>query len=104
MQQYELDDDNWIKELYDKRQKWVNAYLKHIFFAGMTSSQRSESQHSALKKMISPYHSFMDFLARVKLILSQQRTNELHADQKSSTYKPKLKTPSLLEAHMAGTL
>ena len=88
MQQYELDDDKWLKELYDKRQKWANAYLKHIFFARMTSSQRSESHHSALKKMISPYHSFMDFVARLKLILSQERTNELQADQKSFTFKP----------------
>ena len=101
---YELDDDHWLREMYEKRHKWVNAYLKHIFFARMTSSQRSESHHSALKKMISPHHSFIDFVARLKMILSQQRVKELQADQESFTYKPKFKTPSLLEKHMAGTL
>ena len=62
---YELDDDHWLREIYEKRH---NAYLKYIFFVGMTSSQRSESHHSALKKMISPHHSFMDFVAWLKMI------------------------------------
>ena len=88
--------------LYEKRHMWVNAYLKHTFFAGMISSQRSESHHNALKKYVSPRHSLLEFFFGLKLALSNERTKELQADQQFFTGKPKLKTSSLLEEYMTG--
>ena len=104
MMSHELDGDKWLMEMYDKRHQWINAYLKHTFFAGMTSSQRSESNHGALKKYISRHHSFIEFILRLEHVLSGQRTKELQADQESFSCKPKLQTRSTLEANMAGIL
>ena len=89
-------------DLYEKQHMWVNAYLKHTFFVGMISSQRSESHYNALKKYESPCHSLVEFFSGLKLTLSNERTKELQADQQSFTGKPKLKTPSFLEEYMTG--
>ncbi|XP_073152437.1 protein FAR-RED IMPAIRED RESPONSE 1-like [Henckelia pumila] len=45
-----LEQNDWLKLMYDLRWKWVPAYLNHVFAAGMSSSQRSESSHSFFKR------------------------------------------------------
>ncbi|XP_073152020.1 uncharacterized protein [Henckelia pumila] len=44
-----LEGNDWLQLMYDLRKKWVPAYLNHVFAAGMSSSQRSESSHSFFK-------------------------------------------------------
>ena len=39
----EEEEDSWLLKMYRLRGYWVNTYLKDIFCAGMTTSQRSES-------------------------------------------------------------
>nr|XP_043637803.1 protein FAR1-RELATED SEQUENCE 7-like [Erigeron canadensis] len=45
-EKYNIDDDTWLGKMYKLRRFWVKAYLKETFFAGMTTSGRSESIHS----------------------------------------------------------
>ena len=42
---FEINENasSWLSKMYRLREHWVNAYLKDIFWAGMPSSQRSES-------------------------------------------------------------
>ena len=42
----EEEEDSWLLKMYKLRGQWVNAYLKDILCAGMTTSQRSESINS----------------------------------------------------------
>ncbi|KAL2533475.1 Protein FAR1-RELATED SEQUENCE [Abeliophyllum distichum] len=35
-----LDCNEWLTSMYELRTRWVPAYVKHIFSAGMSSSQR----------------------------------------------------------------
>ena len=44
------------------RDRWVPAFVNHIFAAGMSSSRRAESSHSFFKKYISKKNSLMDFI------------------------------------------
>ncbi|XP_020266341.1 protein FAR1-RELATED SEQUENCE 9-like [Asparagus officinalis] len=37
------EGDGWLQTVYKYREHWVSCYLKDTFFAGMRSSQRSES-------------------------------------------------------------
>ncbi|KAM0012441.1 putative transcription factor FAR family [Helianthus debilis subsp. tardiflorus] len=43
---YNFQSGSWITEIYKQRKYWAKAFLKDCFFAGMTSSGRSESIHS----------------------------------------------------------
>ncbi|RYR54705.1 hypothetical protein Ahy_A06g030006 [Arachis hypogaea] len=47
-----LADNKWLSDLYEDRHIWVPIYLDHHFWAGMRSTQRSESMHSFFNKYI----------------------------------------------------
>jgi len=44
------------------RGHWVNAYLKHIFFAGMTTGQRSESINSFFYGFVNTNTKLVEFV------------------------------------------
>ncbi|XP_076884418.1 protein FAR1-RELATED SEQUENCE 5-like [Bidens hawaiensis] len=48
---YQFESGSWITEMYNQRNYWAKDFLKDYFFAGMTSSGRSESIHSFFMDM-----------------------------------------------------
>ncbi|XP_057808583.1 protein FAR-RED IMPAIRED RESPONSE 1-like [Salvia miltiorrhiza] len=44
--EYSFQDNRWLRDLYSERENWVPIYLNHLFWAGMVSTQRSESMHA----------------------------------------------------------
>lgn len=43
-----LTENEWLEGVYEIRSKWVPAYVNHMFSAGMSSSQRAETNmHSS---------------------------------------------------------
>ena len=95
-----LEQNSWILLMYELRHKWVPAYFSHVFFAGMSSSQRSESSHSFFKKYVSHKNSLMDFITRFNRALRHQRHNELVADHIDMNEHPKIKTNWPMETQM----
>ncbi|XP_074560767.1 protein FAR1-RELATED SEQUENCE 5-like [Curcuma longa] len=96
-----LEKNEWLSLMYELRHKWVPAYFKHVFCAGMSSSQRSESSHSFFKTYISNKNSLMDFITRFNRALRHQRHNELIADHVDINEHPRTKTPFPMETQMA---
>ncbi|RYR04866.1 hypothetical protein Ahy_B06g084665 [Arachis hypogaea] len=47
-----LANNKWLSDLYEDRHIWVPIYLDYHFWAGMRSTQRSESMHSFFNKYI----------------------------------------------------
>uniref|UniRef100_A0A2N9GNY8 Uncharacterized protein n=1 Tax=Fagus sylvatica TaxID=28930 RepID=A0A2N9GNY8_FAGSY len=43
---YHLEENEWLAKLYEERERWVPAFLNSNFFAGMSSTQRSESMNA----------------------------------------------------------
>ncbi|XP_047953104.1 protein FAR1-RELATED SEQUENCE 5-like [Salvia hispanica] len=95
-----LEQNSWILLMYGLRHKWVPTYFSHIFFVGMSSSQRSESSHSFFKKYVSNKNSLMDFITRFNRALRHQRHNELVADHIDMNEHPKIKTCWPIETQM----
>ena len=50
LKQYGLENNEFLQQIYETREKWVKSYFKGVFCARMTSTQRSESANSMLKK------------------------------------------------------
>ena len=46
IEKYNLHNNELLQNLYDERQHWVPAYVKDIFWAGMSTTQRNESMHA----------------------------------------------------------
>ncbi|KAL2461734.1 Protein FAR1-RELATED SEQUENCE 1 [Abeliophyllum distichum] len=61
METTKLGNNEWLSSLFEIRSRWVPAYVKHVFAAGMSSSQRSESGHSFLKKYVDRKNLFDRF-------------------------------------------
>ncbi|XP_056691306.1 protein FAR-RED IMPAIRED RESPONSE 1-like [Spinacia oleracea] len=49
---YGLGADDWLSGLYDQRHMWVPAYMKHLFWDGMKTTQRSESINNFFDKYV----------------------------------------------------
>jgi zinc finger SWIM domain-containing protein 3 len=49
LSEYKLEDNKWMKNLYDLRKKWAAVY-RDSFTADMNSTQRSEGMNNVFKK------------------------------------------------------
>ncbi|KAL3687089.1 hypothetical protein R1sor_013398 [Riccia sorocarpa] len=68
IERHSLQDDRHIKELFDLRKYWCPVYLSSYFFAGMASTQRSESLNSLMDFFMSAQtqlHEFIDAFDQV---------------------------------------
>ncbi|KAI8561606.1 hypothetical protein RHMOL_Rhmol04G0353300 [Rhododendron molle] len=50
-QDYNLEDNDWLKRMFNQKEKWALVYGRQTFCADMTTTQRSESMNSVLKNM-----------------------------------------------------
>ncbi|KAL2480994.1 Protein FAR1-RELATED SEQUENCE 5 [Abeliophyllum distichum] len=100
METTELGNNEWLSSLFEIRNRWVPAYVKHVFAAGMSSSQRSESGHSFLKKYVDKKNSLTDFVTRFNRALVHQRHEELAANHIDLTQTPKVTTALMMENQM----
>ena len=46
IEMFELRSNEWVLGLYEERHCWVPAFVKDIFWAGMSTIKRSESMHA----------------------------------------------------------
>ncbi|KAL2527318.1 Protein FAR1-RELATED SEQUENCE 5 [Abeliophyllum distichum] len=100
METTELDNNEWLSSMYEIRSRWVPAYVKHVFAAGMTSSQRSESGHSFLKKYVDKKNSLTNFITRFNSALAHQRHPELVANHIDINEKPRVSSAFMMENQM----
>ncbi|KAI8534120.1 hypothetical protein RHMOL_Rhmol10G0063800 [Rhododendron molle] len=66
---YELGGNEWLNGLYEERHRWVPAFVKDTFWAGMSTTQRSESinhffdgyvhSNTTLKQFVEQYENAM---------------------------------------------
>ncbi|XP_071923050.1 protein FAR1-RELATED SEQUENCE 5-like [Coffea arabica] len=46
---FNMENNDWVNQVYRKRKRWALAYLRGYFFGGMRSTQRCERMHAMLK-------------------------------------------------------
>ncbi|KAM6565195.1 hypothetical protein CsatB_025193 [Cannabis sativa] len=98
---FELQDDEWIRMLYDDRKKWVPTCLGDIFFAGMCTTQRSESMNAFFDKYIHKKITLKEFVKQYGAILQNRYEEEEIADFDTLHKQPALKSPSPWEKQMS---
>ncbi|KAI8559418.1 hypothetical protein RHMOL_Rhmol04G0172300 [Rhododendron molle] len=77
LQQTDLTGHGWLNDLFEIRGRWIPAYTRHIFSAGMTSSQRAENNHAFFKRFVSKHNSLLDFVTRFERGISCIRHNAM---------------------------
>uniref|UniRef100_A0A5B6YMX0 Protein FAR1-RELATED SEQUENCE n=1 Tax=Davidia involucrata TaxID=16924 RepID=A0A5B6YMX0_DAVIN len=96
-----LQDDEWIHSLYEDRKKWVPTYMKDVFLAGMSTTQRSESIISFFDKYIHKKITLKEFVRQYGTILQNRYEEEAIADFDTWHKQPALKSPSPWEKQMS---
>ncbi|XP_059662947.1 protein FAR-RED IMPAIRED RESPONSE 1 isoform X2 [Cornus florida] len=98
---FELGDDEWIRSLYEDRKKWVPTYMKDVFLAGMSTTQRSESIISFFDKYIQKKITLKELVRQYGTILQNRYEEEAIADFDTWHKQPALKSPSPCEKQMS---
>ncbi|XP_022000639.1 protein FAR1-RELATED SEQUENCE 5-like [Helianthus annuus] len=84
--------------MYNQRKYWAKAFLKDCFFAGMTSSGRSESIHSFFYGYINSKTMLNEFVIQYDKVVEARRAAEEDEDFKTMNSKPVLSSVNLIEA------
>ncbi|RYQ83514.1 hypothetical protein Ahy_B10g102223 [Arachis hypogaea] len=77
---YGLVHNKWLSDLYEDRHIWVLIYLDHHFWAGMRSTQRSESMHSFFNKFITWNNLLIQFVKQYDNCLGSREQTERESD------------------------
>ncbi|RYR14715.1 hypothetical protein Ahy_B04g071392 [Arachis hypogaea] len=83
-----LVDNKWLSvcvwvysaDLYEDRHIWIPIYLDHHFWAGMRSTQRSESMHSFFNKFITRNSLLIQFVKQYDNCLGSREQAERESD------------------------
>lgn len=90
LEKYDLEDNQWLADLFSIKEKWALAYGRDAFYADMKSVQQKESLTSELKKHLSLECDLLNFFEQFERLLCDRRSAEMEADVNAnqSTKKP----------------
>uniref|UniRef100_A0A0A9CTF0 MULE transposase domain-containing protein n=1 Tax=Arundo donax TaxID=35708 RepID=A0A0A9CTF0_ARUDO len=101
LDKYKLHKNAFLEHIYDTRNRWAKPWLKGIFCAKQTSTQRSESGNSMIKRYAGrscPMHQFVQMYQRLQF---DQECDESMEDQLSKLGGRRVIYNIPLEAHAA---
>jgi zinc finger SWIM domain-containing protein 3 len=82
--EYSLEENSWMLNLYDLREKWAAIY-RDSFTADMTTTQRSEGINNVFKKRFRRKLGLSELIMECEKVSASLRENELYEDFKSRT-------------------
>lgn len=95
---FELDDNKWLGDMFEIRESWIPAYLRDVSMAGlMRTTARPESENHFFGKWTSPHLTLVEFLSHYDTAIEYQRYIERKNDHDSRYRKPVLKTDLQME-------
>ncbi|XP_057250581.1 protein FAR1-RELATED SEQUENCE 5-like [Beta vulgaris subsp. vulgaris] len=86
IEKYELGDDEWLQGLFRERDMWVPAYMRHLFWAGMKTTQRCESINSFFDGYVHKTTKLCEFAEQYCNAMESRANAEREADANSSRY------------------
>ncbi|KAI3721972.1 hypothetical protein L2E82_32993 [Cichorium intybus] len=95
---YELESNCWVSEMYNQRIHWAKAFLKDTFFAGMTTSGRSESIHSFFDGYVNSRTMLNEFVLQYDKAVESRRAAEEDEDFKTMNSRAVLSSVHPIEA------
>ncbi|XP_060958556.1 protein FAR-RED IMPAIRED RESPONSE 1 [Cannabis sativa] len=86
---FNLQDNEWLNSLYEERNRWVPAFVKDTFWAGMSTTQRSESMNTFFDGYVNSKITLKQFVEQYDSALRDKMEKENRADfQSFSTIIP----------------
>ena len=98
-----LKEDLCIRSLYEDRRSWVPTYMKDLFLAGMSTTERSGSITSFFDRYFSPETTFKELIELYKRIMEDMYDMEAIADFETRHKQPGIRSLSNFEKQMLST-
>ncbi|XP_024032044.1 protein FAR1-RELATED SEQUENCE 5-like [Morus notabilis] len=77
---YELENNYWATCMFEKKESWVETYLRGNFCVGMRTTQRSESMNRTIRQLLDSTKSLTDFISLVDHAINKLRRKDLQDD------------------------
>lgn len=101
LDKYELKNNDWLKKMFNIKEKWALVYGRDRFGADMATTQRGESMDEFIKHYVSYEHDLEIFLEKFQQLLSDRRYDEMVADIKASQGEVVWSLPIAILKHAA---
>ncbi|KAL8125813.1 hypothetical protein AgCh_013195 [Apium graveolens] len=98
-EKYDLENHNWLNDMYAIRRQWVFAFMKQHFAAGMTTTSRSESMNSFFDEYVKASTGLKEFIENSQKALESQYLREVQADFDTEYKERRLFSNSSMEIH-----
>ncbi|XP_048492997.1 protein FAR1-RELATED SEQUENCE 1-like [Beta vulgaris subsp. vulgaris] len=95
---FDLGDNGWLGGLYQEREMWVPAYMRHMFWAGMKTTQRVESINSFFDGYVNKHTRLYEFAERYCEAMEVHANDEKENDANSARYVRTLETDFSVKA------
>ncbi|XP_022868527.1 protein FAR1-RELATED SEQUENCE 5-like [Olea europaea var. sylvestris] len=86
LEDYELLEYTWLTGLYNERSRWVPCFSKTSFWAGMSTTQRSEGINAFFDGYVHSKTSLKQFVEQYERALRSKIEKEFQADFKSFSH------------------
>ncbi|XP_043705218.1 protein FAR1-RELATED SEQUENCE 5-like [Telopea speciosissima] len=96
---YNLVEHAWLKKMYEQRVHWVPLYLRGTFFAGMSSTQRSEGMNYYFRGYFKQSIPLYKFARQYERAVERRREREASSNFACINTNPPLLVGSPLEVH-----
>lgn len=83
IEEFGLEMHKWLQELYESRHFWVPVFLKNIFWAGMSTTHRSQYMNSYFDEYVNSKTSLQQFISLYEMALQDNYEKEAQADFES---------------------
>jgi len=99
---YDLQSNNWFRDMYGVRTSWVPTYFRDILLGCMVrTTSVSESQNSFFGKHTNSKFTLVELMTHFETAMDSQRHQQMVNDVDCDTKTPDLKTPLHIEKHAA---
>ncbi|XP_024171478.1 protein FAR1-RELATED SEQUENCE 5-like [Rosa chinensis] len=92
VEKFDLHNIFWINMMYEKQDKWAQAYFRNHFMAGMRSMQRCEGMNRFIKDSIGSGMKLVEVIPRMDRALMRLRNNQVRDDFNTMNSTPVLET------------
>lgn len=75
-----LEENNWVNQMYDRRDMWATLYIRGSFFVGFRTTSRSSGLHSLLLKFVGSHYNLIEFCQHFQWCLCYMCYKQLDVD------------------------
>lgn len=86
--EFNIEARSWLWTMYNKREHWVQCYLKDTFWAGMTTTGRSESMNAYFDGYANSNTMLNEFVAKYDKSVRARRDVEEREDLQTMNTQP----------------